>query len=126
MNKLNEVIAEINLQGKNYTKFSNNWNVMQQLIDILAYMPESAEIVLQNLKIKEMQLTALVQKITGKRLADPMKVMEEICDFYKIEVPDVLPPEYWRGPAAEAAKKAAAKPDQSESKSKYINLMELL
>lgn len=124
MNKLNEVIAEINLQGKNYTKFSNNWNVMQQLIDILAYMPESAEIVLQNLKIKEMQLTALVQKITGKRLADPMKVMEEICDFYKIEVPDVLPPEYWRGPAAEAAKKAAAKPDQSESK--YINLMELL
>lgn len=124
MNKLNEVIAEINLQGKNYTKFSNNWNVMQQLIDILAYMPESAEIVLQNLKIKEMQLTALVQKITGKRLADPMKVMEEICDFYKIEVPDVLPPEHWRGPAAEAAKKAAAKPDQSESK--YINLMELL
>lgn len=126
MDKLNEVIAEINLQGKNYTNFSNNWNVMQQLIDILAYMPESAEIVLQNLKIKEMQLTALVQKITGKRLADPMKVMEEICDFYKIEVPDVLPPEYWRVPAAEAAKKAAAKPDQSESKSKYINLMELL
>ncbi len=126
MDKLNEAIAEIELQGKNYTKFSNNWNVMQQLIDILAYMPESAEIVLQDLKIKEMQLTALVQKITGKRLADPMKVMEEICDFYKIEVPDVLPPEYWRGPAAEAAKKAAAKPDQSESKSKYINLMELL
>lgn len=126
MDKLNEAIAEIELQGKNYTKFSNNWNVMQQLIDILAYMPESAEIVLQNLKIEEMQLTALVQKITGKRLADPMKVMEEICDFYKIEVPDVLPPEYWRGPAAEAAKKAAAKPDQSESKSKYINLMELL
>lgn len=124
MDKLNEAIAEIELQGKNYTKFSNNWNVMQQLIDILAYMPESAEIVLQDLKIKEMQLTALVQKITGKRLADPMKVMEEICDFYKIEVPDVLPPEYWRGPAAEAAKKAAAKPDQSESK--YINLMELL
>lgn len=126
MDKLNEAITEIELQGKNYTKFSNNWNVMQQLIDILAYMPESAEIVLQNLKIKEMQLTALVQKITGKRLADPMKVMEEICDFYKIEVPDELPPEYWRGPAAEAAKKAAAKPDQSESKSKYINLMELL
>lgn len=126
MDKLNEAIAEIELQGKNYTKFSNNWNVMQQLIDILAYMQESAEIVLQDLKIKEMQLTALVQKITGKRLADPMKVMEEICDFYKIEVPDVLPPEYWRGPAAEAAKKAAAKPDQSESKSKYINLMELL
>lgn len=126
MDKLNEAIAEIELQGKNYTKFSNNWNVMQQLIDILAYMPESAEIVLQNLKIKEMQLTALVQKITGKRLADPMKVMQEICDFYKIEVPDVLPPEYWRGPAAEAAKKATAKPDQSESKSKYINLMDLL
>lgn len=124
MDKLNEVIAEINLQGKNYTKFSNNWNVMQQLIDILAYMPESAEIVLQDLKIEEMQLTALVNKITGKRLADPMKVMKEICDFYKIEVPDVLPPEFWRGPATETAKKAAAKPAQSESK--YINLMDLL
>lgn len=124
MDKLNEVIAEINLQGKNYTQFSNDWNVMQQLIDILAYMPESAEIVLQDLKIEEMQLTALVKKITGKRLADPMKVMEEICDFYKIDVPDVLPPEYWRGQAAETAKKAAAKPAQSENK--YINLMDLL
>lgn len=124
MDKLNEVIAEIELQGKNYTKFSNSWNVMQQLIDILAYMPESAEIVLQDLKIKDMQLTALVNKITGKRLADPMKVMEEICDFYKIEVPDVLPPEYWRGQATDTVKKAAAKPAQSEGK--YINLMDLL
>lgn len=126
MNILENAVECIKTQGKNYKKYSNEWNVMQQLIDIITAQPESAEIVLQNLKIKEMQLTALVQKITGKRLADPMKVMEEICDFYKIEVPDVLPPEYWRGPAAEAAKKAAAKPDQSESKSKYINLMELL
>lgn len=119
MDKLNEAIAEIELQGKNYTKFSNNWNVMQQLIDILAYMPESAEIVLQDLKIKEMQLTALVQKITGKRLADPMKVMEEICEFYAIPTPEELPPEVWRMNSTSPA------PTKSE-KQGFINLMDLL
>lgn len=121
MDKLKEAIAEIELQGKNYKKFSNEWNIMQQLIDIVVYMPESAELVLQDLKIKEMQLTALVKKITSKRLANPMKITKEICDFYKIEVPNVLPLEHWRSGATKSS--VAEKPS---GESKFINLMDLL
>lgn len=33
-------IDEIERQGKNYTKFGNQWNVMQQLIDIVTDNPD--------------------------------------------------------------------------------------
>ena len=93
---LDKLLEEINKQGAPYTKFSNQWNVMQQLIDIVTVQPESAEIVLTDLQVKEMSLNVLVNNITGKRLADPCKVMEHICDFYKIPCPSELPPEVWR------------------------------
>ena len=42
---------EINRQGAGFRKFSNQWNVMQQLIDIVSVQPDSAEIVLQDLQV---------------------------------------------------------------------------
>lgn len=96
MGKLEETIALIESQGEKYKKHSNEWNVMQQLIDILADDPQSAEIVYQDLQVEEMKLPKLVSKVTGKRIGDPEKVMRVICDFYKIPCPAELPPEHWR------------------------------
>ena len=93
---LQQCLEEINKQGANYSKFSNRWNVMQQLIDIVCVQPDSAEIVMQDLRTNEMSLSSLTNEITGKRLADPLEVMKNICDFYKIPCPGTLPPEVWR------------------------------
>ena len=98
---------EINRQGAGFRKFSNKWNVMQQLIDIVSVQPDSAEIVLQDLQVSEMNLNALTNKITGRRLADPFEVMKTICDFYKIPCPDTLPPEAWRQDSGKASEPAA-------------------
>lgn len=96
MGKFEETLALINEQGKTYKKHSNQWNVMQQLIDIIAAEPESAEIVYDDLQVEGLQLPKLVQRITAKRIADPVEVMKAICDFYKISCPAELPPEHWR------------------------------
>lgn len=96
MGKLEETLALIAEQGKSYKKHSNEWNVMQQLTDILAANPQSAEIVCEDLQVEEMKLPKLVSKIVGKRISDPVKVMETICEFYKIPCPEELPPEHWR------------------------------
>lgn len=93
---MNKVIDEIYKQGKDYKKHTNEWNVMQQLVDIIAAQPKCAEIVEQDLKIKEMDLAHLVKQITGKRMSDPIEVMKAICKFYSIDCPDELPPEHWR------------------------------
>lgn len=96
MGKLEETIALIESQGEKYKKHSNEWNVMQQLIDILADDPQSAEIVYEDLQVEEMKLGKVVGKVTGKRISDPEEVMKVICDFYKIPCPVELPPEHWR------------------------------
>lgn len=111
-------IDEIEKQGAQYKKFKNQWNVMQQLIDIIAVSsPDTADIVLADLKVKEMNLDAIVAKVTGARMSDPEKVMQTICDFYKIPCPSELPPEHWRiqGAAQSAAHSTAP-----------INLMDLV
>lgn len=69
MNILENAVECIKTQGKNYKKYSNEWNVMQQLIDIITAQLESAEIVLQDLNVEEMQVPALVKKITSKKIA---------------------------------------------------------
>lgn len=119
MNILENAVNCIKNQGKNYKKYSNEWNVMQQLIDIITAQPESAEIVLQDLKIKEMQLNALVASVINQRLADPYKVMTAICEFYAIPTPDELPPEVWRTNNASPAPTTPATEN-------FINLMDLL
>lgn len=119
MNTLENAVDCIKNQGKDYKKHSNEWNVMQQLIDIITAQPESAEIVLQDLEVKEMQLTALVKKITSKKIANPVEVMNTICDFYAIPKPSELPPEVWR------MNSTSPTPTKSE-KQGFINLMDLL
>lgn len=103
---LEKVIKEINNQGKDYRKHSNQWNIMQQLIDVVSAQPESAEIVLQDLQVKEMNLSAVVNKITGRRLTNPCEVMKQICEFYKIPCPSELPPEVWRNSGKASAPSA--------------------
>lgn len=93
------VVKAAEEQAAKYPKHSNQWNVAQQLIDILYAEPDQAGIVYEDLKVQEMSVGSLVQKITGKRIADPEKVMQEICKFYGIRTPDALPPEHWRGDA---------------------------
>ena len=93
---LEKTIGTINEQGKSLEKHSNRWNIMQQLIDIISVQPDCAEIVYQDLQIEEMTISKLVSKITNQRLADPVKVMQEICKFYSIPCPSELPPETWR------------------------------
>lgn len=119
---LEKVIEEINKQGKDYKKYSNKWNVMQQLIDIVSFQPECAEIVLQDLNVKEMSLDKLVSKITGKRMQDPYEIVKEICKFYAIECPSELPPEVWRSqtPITSAAAKTATQ------SSEPISLLDLM
>lgn len=119
MNILENAVNCIKNQGKDYKKYSNEWNVMQQLIDIITAQPESAEIVLQDLNVEEMQVPALVKKITSKKIANPVEVMNAICDFYSIQKPSELPPEVWRKNSTSPA------PTKSE-KQGFINLMDLL
>ncbi len=119
MNILENAVNCIKTQGKNYKKYSNEWNVIQQLIDIITVQPESAEIVLQDLNVEEMQVPALVKKITSKRIANPIEVMNAICDFYSIPKPSELPPEVWRTNNASPAPTTPATEN-------FINLMDLL
>lgn len=119
MNTLENAVDCIKNQGKDYKKYSNEWNVMQQLIDIITAQPENAEIVLQDINVEEMQLTALVKKITSKKIANPVEVMNTICDFYAIPKPSELPPEVWR------MNSTSPTPAKSE-KQGFINLMDLL
>lgn len=119
MNILENAVNCIKNQGKDYKKYSNGWNVMQQLIDIITVQPESAEIVLQDLNVEEMQVSALVEKITSKKIANPVEVMNAICNFYSIPKPSELPPEVWRMNSTSPA------PTKSE-KQGFINLMDLL
>lgn len=92
----NLVLEKINSQSKEYEKHSNEWNIVNQLIDILAEQETSCEIVLQDLDIAEMNIKSLVNLIVSKRVSNDEEVMKIICDFYKIPVPQELPPEYWR------------------------------
>ena len=106
MGRLEETLALISEQGQQYKKHSNEWNVMNQLIDILAAQPESAAIVYEDLQVEEMKLPKLVERIVRKRMADPVEIMKAICDFYGISCPAELPPEHWR---AEIAGKPASR-----------------
>ena len=109
---ITNAIEEIKKQGKSFAKFTNKWNVMQQLIDIVSVQPDCAEIVYQDLQIKEMNLSCLANKIIGQRLADPFKVMQEICKFYAIACPKELPPEVWRNKTSATTAETVSKPSE--------------
>jgi hypothetical protein len=121
---LEKVIKEINSQGTELKRFSNEWNVMQQLIDIVSVQPESAEIVYQDLQVDDMKVPKLVKNITSKRIADPEKVMQKICEFYGINCPDVLPPEIWRKSDTDISK--PIEKNSITSTEPIINLIDLM
>ena len=104
-----EVIAKIKAQGAGYKPHSNEWNVMNQLIDIVASDEAAAGLVEKDLDVPEMSIKKLVAEITGKRMADPVEVMKAICKFYGLEVPGELPPEYWRTEKTAVPQPAAKK-----------------
>lgn len=127
---MEKVIEKIREQGKTYRKHSNEWNVMNQLIDIVAQDAAAADLVDKDLDVPEMSVTKLVAGITGKRMADPVEVMKAICKFYGLAVPDELPREYWRTErtmstesAERTEKKAAPKP---KTKKAVVSFMDLL
>lgn len=114
---LEKTIEKINSQH-NFDPHDNEWNVVNQLIDILHADPSGAELVFHDLDNETMNVKSLARTITGKRLRDPVKIMGEICDFYHIKKPAELPPEMWRSARIPAP---TEKPP-----SKVLNIMDLL
>lgn len=133
---MKKVIGKIREQGKAYKPHTNQWNVMNQLIDLVAADPAAAELVEKDLDIPEMGVPKIVAEITGKRMADPAEVMKALCNFYGLAVPEELPPEYWRHEMAERTERTArtekaARPQKAaepapKPQSKVVSFMELL
>lgn len=121
---MEKVIEKIREQGKEYKPHTNQWNVMNQLIDIVAQDAAAADLVEKDLDVPEMSVAKLVSEITGKRMADPVEVMKAICKFYGLAVPEELPPEYWRHEMAERTERKAA--PQPAAKKTVVSFMDLL
>lgn len=117
---MEKVIEKIREQGKGYKLYSNEWNVMNQLIDIVAQDAAAADLVEKDLDIPEMSVPKIVSQITGKRIADPVEVMKAICKFYGLAVPNQLPLEYWR------TEKKAVPVSAPKPQNKVVSFMELL
>ncbi len=127
---MKKVIGKIREQGKAYKPHTNQWNVMNQLIDLVAADPAAAELVEKDLDIPEMGVPKIVAEITGKRMADPVEVMRALCKFYGLAVPEELPPEYWRTERTARTEKAARIQKVAEPapkpQSKVVSFMDLL
>lgn len=121
---MEKVIEKIREQGKGYKPHTNQWNVMNQLIDIVAQDAAAADLVEKDLDVPEMSVAKLVSEITGKRMDDPVEVMKAICKFYGLAVPEELPPEYWRTEkSAHTGTKAVPQP---AAKKTVVSFMDLL
>lgn len=98
MNYLDEAVKAITaLQGKERTAV---WMVGEQLKDMIREHPEWAELVAQDLKVKEMDLAACEKKIkahadkhkTGSfACVTPVEAEEIICKFYGLKKRDDEP-----------------------------------
>lgn len=95
MKNVNEEIKKA-LEGK--TPHTNEWNVINQLLDLVEADREAKRIVSEDPSIDELVRTVL------RGRPGPIEVMKKICDFYGLTCPDELPPEVWRGTAANAQK----------------------
>lgn len=101
MKNVNEEIKKA-LEGK--TPHTNEWNVINQLLDLVEADREAKRIVSEDLENEELSIRKLVKTVLNGR-PGPVEVMKRICDFYGLTCPDVLPPEVWRGTAAKAPEK---------------------
>lgn len=97
MDVLNEALRAIEAQQKEVKEGTAAWMVGEQLKDICRAEPASAELILQDLSVKEMSITEAEKKI--KAWADkhrvgnfacvtPMRAEEILREFYKVNWPE--------------------------------------
>lgn len=93
---LSKLIEEINKVIVEDEPHSNRWNIGNQMIDILFESREKSEMLLHDTQKEGMSIEDCIKNIDGKNIRNPVKVMEEICKFYGLEIPKTLPKEQWR------------------------------
>lgn len=71
--------------------YSNEWNVLHQLWDIIAADSEAERIVAEDLKNPDMAFDKMIKKVLSGR-PNAMEAMQKICEFYGLSCPKVLPP----------------------------------
>lgn len=71
--------------------YSNEWNVLHQLWDIIAADSEAERIVAEDLENPDMAFDKIIKKVLSDR-PNAMEAMQKICEFYGLSCPKVLPP----------------------------------
>jgi len=71
--------------------YSNEWNVLHQLWDIIAADSEAERIVAEDLENPDMAFDKIIKKVLSGR-PNAMEAMQKICEFYGLSCPSVLPP----------------------------------
>ncbi len=71
--------------------YSNEWNVLHQLWDIIAADSEAERIVAEDLENPDMAFDKMIKKVLSGR-PNAMEAMQKICEFYGLSCPKVLPP----------------------------------
>ena len=120
MSMLEKAIAAIEEQQKSVKERSAPWMVGEQLKDICRREPKSAELIAQDLTVKEMSITEAEKKI--KAFADKHKMGNFAC-VTPIEAEKILREFYGLAEPAEGIR-SACETDTSDKKSerKIIDL----
>lgn len=71
--------------------YSNDWNVLHQLWDIIAADSAAEQIVAEDLENPDMAFDKLIKKVLSGR-PNAVEAMRKICEFYGLSCPEVLPP----------------------------------
>lgn len=71
--------------------YSNDWNVLHQLWDIIAADSAAERIVAEDLENPDMAFDKMIKKVLSGR-PNAMEAMQKICEFYGLSCPKVLPP----------------------------------
>ena len=78
---MQNVIAKIKEEIAERKPYSNEWNVLHQLWEIVA----------EDLENPDMAFDKLIKKVLSGR-PNAVEAMRKICDFYGLSCPEVLPP----------------------------------
>ena len=88
---MQNVIAKIKEEIAERKPYSNEWNVLHQLWDIVAADPKAEQIVAEDLENPDMAFDKLIKKVLSGR-PNAVEAMRKICEFYGLSCPEVLPP----------------------------------
>ena len=88
---MQNVIAKIKEEIAVQKPYSNEWNVLHQLWDVVAADPEAEQIVAEDLENPDMAFDKLIKKVLFGR-PNAAEAMQRICEFYGLSCPEVLPP----------------------------------